>query len=81
MSKEKHTREILLAVVPALEIANSIFNSETYKNEEESSHPKMKILLSATCKLQQELRKGLFNYVFSNEEAEQAVLEFFNYKR
>lgn len=80
MSNEAPVKNIIQAVTPALEIANSIFNSEKYQNEEKV-HPKLKILLSATLKLQQELRKGLFSRVFNESNDTQVVLEFFQYKR
>ena len=80
MSNEKPIKTILLEIVPALQIANSIFNGDSYKEDSEKSHPKTKLLLSATLKLQQELRKGLFNYIFEDQESAQVVLEFFEYK-
>jgi len=60
MKNEKPIQNILQAIVPSLEITNSIFNKNNAEDEE-SSHPNLKILVAATMKLQEKLRKGLFS--------------------
>lgn len=80
MQNEKSIANILLAAVPAIEVSNSIFNREPYKSDDEKVHPKLKIFISATLKLQQKLRKGLFDCVFEANDAD-IILEFFDCKQ
>jgi hypothetical protein len=72
-------KSILLHSIPTIQIANSIFNSKEYRSDPDKYHPKTKILISSTLKLQQDLRKGLFDMTFSPEEIN-VVLEFFEHK-
>ena len=78
MKNEKPIQNILQAIVPSLEITNSIFNKNNAEDEE-SSHPNLKILVAATMKLQEKLRKGLFSWVFTPEDAK-VITEFFECK-
>ena len=81
MNTESPTKHITLSAVSALRLTNSIFNREEYKSSDEKFHPKSKILVAATLKLQQELRKALFCGVFKEQVDVQVVLEFFTHKR
>ena len=72
-------KTVLTQSLSVLELANTIFNSSKYSESADSYHPKTKILVPATLKLQQELRKHLFNKTFSSLEIK-IVLEFFNHK-
>ena len=78
MKNEGPIQNILQAIIPAMEITNSIFNTEKYRSED-NFHPKLKILTSATLKLQQNLRKALFSCLFTPQDSS-VILEFFEYK-
>jgi len=81
MNKDNPVRHILQEAVTALKVANSVFNCEKYSSDSEKSHPKAKVLFSSTLKLQQELRKGLFNCYFMIQADVDSILEFFSYKK
>jgi hypothetical protein len=80
MKNEKPISNILQAAISAIEISNSIFNREPYGSDEKKVHPKLKIFISATLKLQQKLRKGLFDCVFEANDAS-VIIEFFGCKQ